>query len=59
MYEFHKIVYKDQQLTFEILNTTGNDTMPYKLNLDTTDGWLKGIACSITCVETPIKWEKL
>lgn len=57
-YEFSKIIFDGEVLSFEILNTIGNDKLPYRL-LVSDDQLLTGIAISITGDKTPIKWIKI
>ncbi len=57
-YEFSKIIFDGEIFSFEILNTIGNDKLPYRLQV-TDDQLLSGIAISITGEKTSIKWERI
>ncbi|WP_332023906.1 hypothetical protein [Kaistella sp.] len=58
-YIFRKIVYDGEELSFEILNTTANDIIPYLLKLSKDKKWLKGTAVSAQGESVNIKWERM
>lgn len=55
-YRFIDVVFEKMFLTFKIVNTSGNDTLPYSLQIDKKSKKMKGHAYSIRGVKTNIEW---
>ncbi len=58
-YNFIDIKFEGDSLTFKIINTSGNDTLPYYLRMDKKSKKLKGIAYSIRDEKTRIEWKRV
>lgn len=54
-----KIVYDNEELTFDLHNTDSDLHIPYTLKLKPNGKWLTGKAISVKGVEKNVKWERL
>ncbi|MEO5643950.1 MAG: hypothetical protein ABIQ40_20230 [Bacteroidia bacterium] len=55
-YRFIDISIRKNQLTFKIINTSGNDTLPYSLQISKKGDKMKGTAYSVRGEKTNIEW---
>lgn len=58
-YRFIDIKFEADSLTFKIINTSGNDTLPYYLRIDKKGKKMKGIAYSVRNERTIIEWKRV
>lgn len=58
-YRFIDVNFSRSDLTFKLINTTGNDTMPYVLHLDEGNDKITGYAYSIRKEKKNIEWDRV
>lgn len=58
-YKFIDVVFRKDSLIFKCINLSGNDTLPYFLQIDRKGKKIKGIAYSIRGERTNIEWKRV
>ena len=58
-YRFIEVNFSRSDLTFKLINTTGNDTMPYVLHLEEGNDKITGYAYSIRKEKKNIAWDRV